>query len=288
MSKSTPTYDIFISYAHADALTAAGKSQVKEIKQSIEDALQRPPKGTKTKTKNTRRESRVFLDSEALKWGCEWNARIRESLQKCKVFVYLLSPNYIKSDYCQREKLWWAKKEIDNGRLNKGVRPIYYIRLKETGDPKEDEYIKELKICQAHDRAFFQNLEEIRNELNKKELSKIARKIRSCLNKEQKAVNSFSSIHPSISNCFVGRLNDLARLNDLVFTSRRIPVIAGGRCREERTGCRLRMRLCGQVSAGTFPDPDGKCQDLAGSHEYAGGMVQSEMQSRAESSWPAG
>lgn len=221
-------YDIFISYAHADALTPDGEAQIREIKQSIEEALQEQKKGTKAKTQTTRRKSRVFLDSEALKWGNEWNAKIRESIQNCKVFVYLLSPNYVKSDYCQREKLWWAKKEIEDGRLNKGVRPIYYVKLKETGDPKEDEYIKELKICQAHDKAFFQNLDEVKNHLKQEDLSQIARKIKKCLKKEKAAVNSFSSIHPPISRCFVGRLGDLAKLNDLVVGGSGIPTISGG------------------------------------------------------------
>ena len=223
MSAPDDTYDIFISYAHADVLTDKGKELIKTIKQTIEKALQNS--GTKPQT--DKKEPQVFLDNDALKWGSEWNAVIRKSLCSSKVFVFLLSPNYLKSDYCQREKLWWAKQEIDCGRLNKGLRPIYFISLPNTGDPKVDEYIRELKICQASSTAFFDSNDLDEKEIDQAKLNEIAQRIQECLVSETDAEKSFSSIHPKISHCFVGRLNDLEKLNNLVFTSGRIPIITG-------------------------------------------------------------
>ena len=73
-------YDVFISYAHADAQTDKQKRFVDEIKSSIEQAL----KGVTASGMS----HRVFLDSEALGWGDEWNTRIRECIDNCRVFVY--------------------------------------------------------------------------------------------------------------------------------------------------------------------------------------------------------
>ena len=53
-------YDVFISYAHADADGAAGAGMVKQIKEEIEAAL-RPVSP----------HPFAFLDSEALKWAYE-------------------------------------------------------------------------------------------------------------------------------------------------------------------------------------------------------------------------
>ena len=104
---SEPRYDVFLSYAHADAYTEEQKKIVITIKMAIEEAL-------KSVVGN---DSCVFLDSEALKWGDEWGAKIQKCISNARVFVYLLSPNYLKSSYCQREKLWWARHEIRHGRL---------------------------------------------------------------------------------------------------------------------------------------------------------------------------
>ena len=60
-------YEVFISYAHADAQTHEQKKIVNLIKTAIEKALQ---KVLRTKS------SLVFLDSDALTWGDEWSAKI--------------------------------------------------------------------------------------------------------------------------------------------------------------------------------------------------------------------
>ena len=138
-------YDVFLSYAHADAQSDEQKRIVRSIKETIDQALQSVVEP----------DSCVFLDSEALKWGDEWNTKICESIDKARVFVYLLSPNYLKSNYCQREKLWWARREMRLGRLNKATRPIYFIELPKTDDSEVEHYKSELLICQANSKPFF-------------------------------------------------------------------------------------------------------------------------------------
>jgi len=213
-------YDVFISYAHADAQTEEQKKLVDEIKSSIEQALK-----TVSASGN---DPHVFLDSEALGWGDEWSAKICRCIENCRVFVYLLSPNYLKSNYCQREKLWWAKREIARGRLNKSTRPIYYITLPEkTGDKQMDRYIKELRICQTDGKPFFNSLDEVRSEVIRDRLESVRDEVIEQVQADKAVSGSLCTVYPRLSRYFVGRLQELADLNEACYEKRTIPVITG-------------------------------------------------------------
>jgi|GEM_PF-2661533 len=214
---SEQKYDVFFSYAHADAQTDEQKKILAVLKETIEQALE----GV------AGRESRVFLDSEALRWGDEWSARIRSCIDNARVFVYLLSPNYLKSNYCQREKMWWARREIRQGRLNKATRPIYYVELPETGDAVSDHYIQELTICQGVDKPFFASLDEVKSSVVACRLASIRQDVAEQFRRAQAAEASLCTVYPAISKFFVGRLKELADLNQLCREEGAIPVIAG-------------------------------------------------------------
>ena len=224
---SEPHYDVFLSYAHADAYTEEQKKIVVAIKNAIEEAM-------KSVAGN---DSCVFLDSEALKWGDEWGAKIQDCISHARVFVYLLSPNYLKSSYCQREKLWWARHEIRRGRLNRETRPVYYIELPETGDEATDHDIRELMICQwdnkvftdskdGYGKPFFASLDEVRSDIV---VSRLAAIQESVMQQYQQSGQSESlcTVKPPISRYFVGRLKELADLNQLCHEEGAIPVISG-------------------------------------------------------------
>ena len=217
MKMSEQKYDVFFSYAHADAQTDEQKKILAVLKETIEQALE----GV------AGRESRVFLDSEALHWGDEWSAKIRSCIDKARVFVYLLSPNYLKSNYCQREKMWWARREIRQGRLNKATRPIYYVELPETGDAVSDHYIQELTICQGVDKPFFASLDEVKSSVVAGRLASIRQDVAEQFLQSQAAEASLCTVYPAISKFFVGRLKELADLNQLCREEGAIPVIAG-------------------------------------------------------------
>ena len=210
-------YDVFFSYAHADAQTEEQKKILGAIKETIEEALG----GV------AGRDSCVFLDSEALRWGDEWSARIRSCIDNARVFVYLLSPNYLRSNYCQREKMWWAGREIRQGRLNKATRPIYYVELPETGDPVSDRYIRELMICQGDGKPFFASLDEVKSSVVAGRLESIRRDVAERFRQSRAAEESLCTVYPAISRYFVGRLTELADLNQLCREEGAIPVIAG-------------------------------------------------------------
>ena len=221
---SEKIYDVFISYAHADvkdpvtgAVDPDKKALIEKIKLAIEEALREEHSD----------HPFAFLDSEALQWGMEWNARICACIGNCRVFVYLLSPNYLRSDYCQRERLWWAQREMARGRLHKATKPVYYINLAETGDPVVDQYIRELLVCQADDQPFFQSLEQVREDIVEDRLCRIKEGIKGHIRSVKAAEKSLCTIFPPVSKYFVGRLKELADLNQRCCETGKIPVISG-------------------------------------------------------------
>ena len=212
-------YDVFISYAHADAAGPAGAEMVRQIKAEIEAALQ-----------PVSAHPFAFLDSEALKWGMDWNSRITECISKCRVFVYLLSPNYLRSEYCQRERLIWAQLEIGKGCLNRTTRPIYYIDLQQTGTVQKQE-IEEHQICQTNAKPFFASVEQVKDALVANRIEQI-REIAASIGKQvaesRQSEESVCTIRPGFNRFFVGRLKELAELNALICENRKIPVVSGG------------------------------------------------------------
>ena len=213
-------YDVFISYAHADAAGPAGAGMVKQIKDEIEAAL-RPVSP----------HPFAFLDSEALKWGMDWNSRITECISTCRVFVYLLSPNYLKSEYCRRERLIWAQREIGRGRLNRTTRPVYYIDLPQTDDPALRRDLDEYLICQTNGKPFFGSLEQVKEAIVSdriEQIRRIAGDIREQIEMAEQGKESVCTNRPGFNRFFVGRLEELAKLNALICEKRKIPVISGG------------------------------------------------------------
>lgn len=207
-------YDVFISYAHADADTPERKAVVESIKDSIEEAL---------KSVLPQNRGSVFLDSEALKWGDEWSTKIRKCISNCRVFVYLLSPNYLKSDYCQREKLWWARHEIDKGRLGKATCPIYYIQIPNAND----DYAKENMLNQMDGEAFFDSLDNVKRDIVEDRIRNVSQGICEQVKNESAAQESYCTVYPKLSKYFVGRVKELADLNELCCDGHTIPVISG-------------------------------------------------------------
>ena len=217
MDQDVSRYDVFISYSHEDA-KKYGENAIQLIKDMIEadlhDSVCRPL---------------VFLDSEALKFGDEWHAKIMDKLNECRVFICLLSENYLNSSYCTRERLWWEKKEIWQGRLRQTTLPVYYIRLDKDPDPLNDDrrQVRDLFGFQMNAKPWFEEganevkkayLEERITELKKAVQDRLSRTI---------AAAGFNTVFPEPSKSFVGRIVELRELREIC-KNQQYPIIEGG------------------------------------------------------------
>ena len=211
-------YDVFISYSHADA-EIYGEKLIQSIKEGIEaelsDIVCRPL---------------VFLDSEALGYGDEWHAKIMEKLNECRVFVCLLSENYLASTYCKRERLWWEQKEIRNGRFRRDTLPVYFIRLNTNPfeDPRRE--VRDLFGFQMLEKAvpwFDVGKEEVKEAYLKSLISNLKEAVDGKLLQARTAGKGFNSVNPPPTQSFVGRILELKELREIC-ASDHYPVIEGG------------------------------------------------------------
>ena len=225
-------YQIFLSYSHRDA-DLLGTEYIWELKRQIEDSV-----GMKDS---------VFLDVDALNLGVDWNKTINECLDCSKVFICLLSSNYIDSEYCRRERLWWENKEMRNGMLSRNTLPIYFIEVPEE---KRTQSTAEW-ILQTNARPWFeQGVPETLQKEVKQRLADAAqreRNVRELLRQkdsEGKTVlatihtmkeryelgaESFSSV-PCYNLDFVGRIKELSEIRSICIKrhgGQDIPVIYG-------------------------------------------------------------
>ena len=208
--KDKKEYLVFISYAHADVRSnPKSEAIVDRIRNAIIDGL---IDGLK---ENSECEPKIFFDVESIAWGDGWAEKIRTSLDEAKIFVYLLSPNYLRSDYCHREKLWWAGKEMRMGRLNKAVRPILYVRLPNNDELDDDmrRLLEELNIIQMdvnNNEPFFTDLDRdgIDDKILEARLEQIKTGVAILCSQEDIAQASLCTIS-SLSHYFVGRIKEL-------------------------------------------------------------------------------
>ena len=213
-------YQVFLSYSHADA-KAYGEDYINEIKRQIEVSLGE--------------ENLVFLDAEALKLGNEWNSKIQRCLDKSKVFICLLSENYLKSEYCTRERLWWAQKEMAKGRLHKATLPVFYIEIRDSADANIKEQLEKLSYLQndiTFSPWFPEGAKITAQELVKKRLeaAKILTRINEIKAASDTMKGSITSI-PPYNQKFVGRVNELCKIRQICqhsgMAAESIPVLHG-------------------------------------------------------------
>ena len=214
MPENEEKYQIFLSYSHDDA-KKYGQEYIDEIKRQIEASV-----GEK---------DIVFLDAQALKPGNEWNSKIQECLNQCKVFIYLLSENYLKSEYCTRERIWWAQREMVKGRLHKATVPVFYIQI-DTTDPEILRKKDNLLYLQTNkDKPWFPAGAEIVAKKFVEERLDVAR-IQE-LQKQWKNASESSSSIPSYNPKFVGRISELCSIRAICrrpgMEIESIPVIHG-------------------------------------------------------------
>ena len=208
-------YQIFLSYSHKDA-EKYGVDYITEIKRQIEESI----------------GENVFLDVDALKPGNAWNAEIQGHLDRSKVFICLLSENYIKSEYCTRERLWWAQREMAKGRFQKATLPVFYIQI-ETEDETILQRWEEMQILQNDVRPWFpEGADQVAAKLVSERLktAKLLARIDQ-ISKDEDTCSKIICSVPSYNLNFVGRIKELSNVRQICqhsgMAAGSIPVIHG-------------------------------------------------------------
>ncbi len=194
-------YDVFLSYSHLDR-DRFGMAHILRIKEEIERALA-----------DIVDHPLVFLDVEALNLGDLWHSRIMESLNQCKAFVCLVSDQYLNSDYCTRERIWWAAKQTRDGRFLDLPYPVYFVRLSDKNRPAA----KDLMSVEMDRACWFDSLNQLkitlREDFIRERLRNITTAVRRKFEKAEKA-KSYCSVLPPLYENFVGRITELRELHE--------------------------------------------------------------------------
>ena len=127
----------FFSYSHKDDeldngyITALCKRIVAEIEAVTGESLD------------------YFLDVDHLTWGERWQERIAMKAEQTLVLVPIVTPNYLKSEYCRKEYELFMSNSTTHGQVSY-IFPIYYLNVAER-IKKEDEFAKEIMRSQLLD-----------------------------------------------------------------------------------------------------------------------------------------
>ena len=97
-------FDVFVSYSHKDA----------EVATAFVECL-----------REIRPDVRVFVDRDTLRVGMAWQEEIFESLERSRLVVALLSPDYLRSKPCKQE---FGIARLQGDRLDRRVLCPVYVR----------------------------------------------------------------------------------------------------------------------------------------------------------------
>lgn len=155
------THDLFVSYSHGD-VDQTGTSRL----QRWSDAFVRELEGElKSQPPEFSRAVRIFLDQDQRpSRGIDplepLNKQLNDDIHGSGMLMVLMSPQYLASDWCKREREWWCKKhqcsDLDDGRLA-------LVRAMPTTDPWPAELIdgasEQLPGFYFYDRAAAEHLQ---------------------------------------------------------------------------------------------------------------------------------
>lgn len=97
-------FQAFFSYSHHDART--NKSTVETLTTKLENNVN---------AKLINAKFRIWKDTENLRTGDRWNDRIGDAIKQSNIFIILLTPKWIESEYCRKEFNLFSELEPDLG-----------------------------------------------------------------------------------------------------------------------------------------------------------------------------
>lgn len=149
------TSDVFISYSHGD-VRGTGESNFKQWSNGFWRELQREFEAHDDLSGLT-----IFFDSsdrpsEGVDPFVALDPRLEEQASNAAVFMPLISPRYLKSEWCLRELEWWRKAQEERQIDTRGrLAPVLIWGTPPVGTPNWAEALKPIGLSQMTGINFF-------------------------------------------------------------------------------------------------------------------------------------
>jgi Flp pilus assembly protein TadD len=196
--------DLFISYSRADNQSG----RVTELKEQIE----------KDYLRHTGENIDIFFDMKDINSMDDWRNRILEGLRESRILLLILSPHYLKSDYCEWEITEFLKYEYSRLVQGEGVAQVYFVEIPGLDTP---EFHRECAQWVAKVRQrnhvdlrpwYEEGAESITKDDIKRRLEDLERSIETRLSRLRKISKAPGNLPPHNPR-FVGRIEEMERLH---------------------------------------------------------------------------
>ncbi|MFH0736479.1 MAG: tetratricopeptide repeat protein [bacterium] len=200
-------YDIFISYAREDNING----RVTELKKQIE----------KDYFTFANEELKCFFDTEDIRCMDYWELNILKALKESHLFLALLTPNYIKSEFCNLEIKDYLRHEYSKGVLGDGIAPICFIEIpdldKSDFSENNPNWLKKINTRQRFDLQlwFKDGVNSLQNNNVKTSLNELVKSIFSRITRMKNTKISDGNLRPPSAN-FVGRNDELHNIHNSI------------------------------------------------------------------------
>ncbi|MBE0640235.1 MAG: toll/interleukin-1 receptor domain-containing protein [Bacteroidales bacterium] len=200
-------YDLFISYSRNDNLN----NRVTELKEQIEAEY----------LAFTSEELKCFFDHEEIKGMEDWRQRLLKGLKESHLFLLILSPNYIESDYCGWEIVEYLKYEHARATQGEGVAQVYFLEIpgldQEEFQTKAKAWLEKVSRRQRFDfRPWYdEGMDALKRADIKKRLEELKVALRDRIVRMRTIASSPSNL-PSPNARFVGREGEMILLHESV------------------------------------------------------------------------
>lgn len=204
-------YDIFISYSRQDDKCG----QVEALKAHIDSEF----------SDFAGSEIKIFFDKQEIYGMDDWRLKIQRSLRESRLFLAVLSPNYIASSYCRWEWEDYLRYEAMRQCLGEGIAPIFFVTLQDSkcfeGDPDLQRWIEEIHQRQAFDLcSWHEHGEQALKESHvRATLEQLHASIRGRLDRVALATRSPNNLIRH-NAAFVGRVRELTSLRNALAQSK--------------------------------------------------------------------
>ena len=115
------SYDLFISYSRRDNIDG----RVSDLVERIADGY----------LQFAREELACFFDMHDIHGMDDWRHTILDGLKQSHLFLLVLSPDYLRSAYCEWEVVEYLKYESARAVVGEGMAPIYFVTIPGLDEP---------------------------------------------------------------------------------------------------------------------------------------------------------